>query len=268
MAVRFTVLSSGSTGNAMVVQSGEVNLLVDVGFSAKKMEQLMKERELAASEIDAILVTHEHSDHIKGLGAFARKYDLPIYANEKTWEELNRQIGVIAEENKHVMETGAVRDFGTLQVESFGISHDAAEPVGFCFHEGEHKLSLATDLGYMSSKVKEKIVDSDALVLETNHDVEMLRVGHYPWNIKRRILGDKGHLSNEAAGEALSEVMTGKTKSVYMAHLSRDHNMIDLARMTVNNLLESKGVALDSKNLELKDTYFDRPTKWETLGEE
>ncbi|TXK77721.1 MBL fold metallo-hydrolase [Paenibacillus sp. N3.4] len=266
MGMRFTVLSSGSTGNATVIDNGEVKLLVDVGFSAKKMELLMKERELAASSIDAILVTHEHSDHIKGLGAFARKYDLPIYANEKTWEELDRQIGVIVEGNKRVMSTGEIEDFGTLRVESFGISHDAAEPVGYCFYEGEQKLSVVTDLGYMSEKVKEKIADSDAMVLETNHDVDMLRVGHYPWSIKRRILGDKGHLSNEAAGEALCDVMTSKTKSVYMAHLSRDHNLMDLARLTVNNIIQER--APESKQIRLMDTYFDRPTKWDVLGSE
>lgn len=133
MGMRFTVLSSGSTGNATVVDNGETKVLIDAGFSAKKMEALMKERELAANTIDAIVITHEHSDHIKGLGALARKYDLPIYANEKTWVELDRQIGVIAEENKRVMETGSVEEFGTLRVESFGISHDAAEPVGYCF---------------------------------------------------------------------------------------------------------------------------------------
>jgi phosphoribosyl 1,2-cyclic phosphodiesterase len=268
MAVRFTILSSGSTGNAMVVQNAEVKLLVDAGFSAKKVEALLKEREVAGSDLDAILVTHEHSDHIKGLGALARKFDLPIYANEKTWEALDRQIGEIAEANKHVMDTGTMQDFGKLKVESFGISHDAAEPVGYCFYEGEQKLSLATDLGYMSSKVKEKISDSDALILETNHDVEMLRMGHYPWNIKRRILGDTGHLSNEAAGEALADVMTGKTKSVYMAHLSRDHNLLDLARLTLNNLVEDRGISVESGNLQLKDTYYDRPTKWDTAGKE
>jgi phosphoribosyl 1,2-cyclic phosphodiesterase len=268
MGLRFTVLSSGSTGNATVVQSGDVKLLVDVGFSAKKMEQLMKERELAASELDAIFVTHEHSDHIKGLGALARKHNLPIYANEKTWEALNNQIGEIAEENKRVMETGGMQDFGTLKVESFGISHDAAEPVGYCFHEGEQKLSLATDLGYMSSKVKEKITDSDALILETNHDIEMLRMGHYPWSIKRRILGDKGHLSNEAAGEALCEVLTSRTKSVYMAHLSRDHNLMDLARLTLNNIIEDHGICMETQKLKLKDTFFDRSTKWDEMEQE
>jgi phosphoribosyl 1,2-cyclic phosphodiesterase len=250
----------------MVVDNGETKVLVDVGLSAKKIEQLLKERDITGDQIDAILVTHEHSDHIKGLGAFARKFDLPIYANEKTWEQLNKQIGEIAEEKKRVMDTGSTVDFGSLKVESYGISHDAAEPVGYCFYEQEQKLGLATDLGYMSSKVKEKLLDCDALVLETNHDVEMLRMGSYPWSIKRRILSDLGHLSNEAAGEALCDLLNGKMKSVYMAHLSRDHNMMDLARLTVNNVVEEHGISLKEQKVELKDTYFDRATDWDDMG--
>jgi phosphoribosyl 1,2-cyclic phosphodiesterase len=267
MGTRFSILSSGSTGNATIVANGDTKLLIDAGLSAKKIEQLLADRETSASELDAILVTHEHADHIKGLGALARKYDLPIYANEKTWEELNKQIGEIAEDRRKVLQTGEMIDFGTLKVESFGISHDAAEPVGYIFYEGDRKLSMATDLGYMSSKVKDKIMDSDVLVLESNHDVEMLRMGRYPWNIKRRILSDVGHLSNEAAGEALCEVMTGKTKRVYLAHLSRDHNMMDLAKLTVNNIVEDT-FAEDDHRAELMDTYHDRPTKWDYLDEE
>ncbi|WP_442602482.1 MBL fold metallo-hydrolase [Paenibacillus sp. KN14-4R] len=265
MGLRFTVLASGSTGNAMVVATEETKVLVDAGLSAKKLESLMNEQGVTGSELDAIYVTHEHSDHIKGLGALARKHKLPIYANEKTWEALNRQIGEIAEENRKVMDTGTMVDLGDLKVESYGISHDAAEPVGYCFYQGEKKLSLATDLGYMSSKVKDKLVDSDAIVLETNHDVELLRMGHYPWNIKRRILGDMGHLSNEAAADGLCDVLSGQTKAVYMAHLSRDHNMLDLARLTVTDVAKDRGVSLQERNVRLMDTYFDRSTPWETL---
>ncbi|ANE46055.1 metallohydrolase [Paenibacillus swuensis] len=267
MGIRFSVLSSGSTGNATIVETEDAKLLVDVGFSAKKMDQLLAERDVSAADLDGILVTHEHSDHIKGLGAFARKHDLPIYANEKTWEELNRQCGAIAEANVQVLETGGVRDFGSLQVESFGISHDAAEPVGYTFHQGEEKLSLATDLGYMSTKVKEKIIDSDVLVLESNHDVGMLRMGKYPWNIKRRILSDIGHLSNEAAGDALGELLSGRTRRVYLAHLSRDHNMMDLAKLTVNNILEEQGIRVSDKEVTLMDTFYDRPTPWDKVGQ-
>ncbi|KPV57913.1 metallohydrolase [Paenibacillus sp. A3] len=267
MGIRFCVLGSGSTGNATVVATEEGKVLIDAGLSAKKIDQLLKERGMSASELDAIVVTHEHADHIKGLGAVARKYDLPVYANEKTWAELDRQIGEIAEENRCVMKTGEMLEFGSLQVESYGISHDAAEPVGYCFYHEEEKLSVATDLGYMSSKVKEKIQDSDVLVLESNHDIEMLRMGRYPWNIKRRILSDVGHLSNEAAGIGLVDVMTAKTKRVYLAHLSRDHNLMDLARLTVNSMVEER-LAPDDHRAKLMDTYHDRATEWDVLKDD
>jgi phosphoribosyl 1,2-cyclic phosphodiesterase len=264
MGLRFTVLSSGSTGNATVVSDGETNVLIDAGFSAKRLDQLMAEREITGQDIQAIMVTHEHSDHIKGLGAFARKYDLPIYANEKTWEELDKQIGKIAEERRVVMDSGSLLELGSMQIESFAISHDAAEPVAYNFYKDEHKLSVATDLGYMSERVKEQIRDSDVLVLESNHDIEMLRMGSYPWNTKRRILSDLGHLSNEAAGDGLCEVLNGRTKRVYLAHLSRNHNMTDLARLTVGNILQDNDISING----LRDTYFDRPTEWDALDEE
>jgi phosphoribosyl 1,2-cyclic phosphodiesterase len=268
MGLRFSILSSGSTGNATVVGNDDVKILIDAGLSAKRIEQLLQEREVSAKEFDAILVTHEHSDHIKGLGAVARKYDLPIYANEKTWEELNKQIGVIAEDKQCVIETGATLEIGSIQIQSYGISHDAAEPVGYCIYDGEEKLSLATDLGYMSGKVKEQIQDSDVLILESNHDIELLRMGKYPWNIKRRILSDLGHLSNVAAGEGLCEVLGGRTKRVYLAHLSRDHNMMDLARMTVGNIMQDNGISTTDERVTLKDTYYDRATAWDKLSED
>ena len=267
MGMRFTVLSSGSTGNATVIDNGDAKVLVDAGFSGKKLESLIAERDMSFQEMDAILVTHEHSDHIKGLGIIARKYNLPIYANEKTWDVLDAELGKIAEGNRRVMETGSALDIGSLHIESFGISHDAAEPVAYNFYSGEEKLSVATDMGYMSGKVMEQVRDADVLVLESNHDIEMLRMGSYPWNIKRRILSDMGHLSNEAAGEGLCDVIGGKTKRVYLAHLSRNHNMMDLARLTVGNILGDNGI-LDDGKVKLKDTFYDRPTEWDCLKED
>ncbi|MEC0371153.1 MBL fold metallo-hydrolase [Paenibacillus chibensis] len=267
MGISFTVLSSGSTGNATVVRNEETTLMIDAGLSAKRIDELLKEREVTGEEIDGILVTHEHSDHIKGLGAVARKYDLPIYANEKTWEAMEKSIGKIAEENRIVMDSGEVRDFGSLRVESFGISHDAAEPVGYCFYDGNEKLSVATDLGYMSDKVKQAISDSNVVVLEANHDIELLRMGRYPWNIKRRILGDMGHLSNIDTGAALSELLTGDLKRTYLAHLSRDHNMMDLAKMTVRDSMEERGCFYKDSEFKLCDTYYDRPTPWDKVSE-
>lgn len=265
MGLRFTVLASGSTGNATIVKGSEKTVLVDVGLSMKKIEELMKERGVSGHELDALFVTHEHSDHIKGLGAFARKYELPIYANEATWGAMERHVGSIEAEKRVIIETGEALDFGPMRVQSYPISHDAAEPVGYCFEEHGEKLSLATDLGYVSEKVKRHIIDSDVLVLESNHDTEMLRMGRYPWNIKRRILSDIGHLSNVAAGEALIELMTDRTKRVYLAHLSLDHNQMDLAMLTVNSILENNGIFYKQDEMPLRKTYHDRPTPWDEV---
>ncbi|WP_090737534.1 MBL fold metallo-hydrolase [Paenibacillus sp. Mc5Re-14] len=267
MGISFTVLSSGSTGNATVVRNEDTTLLIDAGLSAKRIDELLKERDLSGEELDGILVTHEHSDHVKGLGAMARKYNLPIYANEKTWFAISKAVGQIADDNRRILETGATREFESLRVESFGISHDAAEPVGYSFYDGAEKLSVATDLGYVSDKVKQAISDADVLVLEANHDVEMLRMGRYPWNIKRRILSDIGHLSNEMAGAILSELLTGRTKRTYLAHLSRDHNMMELAKMTVRDAMEDRGCFYKDSEFRLCDTYYDRPTPWDKVSE-
>lgn len=265
MGLRFTVLGSGSTGNATIVQGSDKTVLVDAGMSMKKLDELMRERGIAGHELDALFVTHEHSDHIKGLGAFARKYELPIYANEATWGAMERHVGTIAPEKRVYIETGEEVSFGSMVVQSYPISHDAAEPVGYCFVEQGEKLSLATDLGYVSEKVKRQIIDSDVLVLESNHDTEMLRMGRYPWNTKRRILSDVGHLSNVAAGEALLELMTDRTKRVYLAHLSLDHNMMDIAMMTVNNILEDHGIFYKKEEHPLRATYHDKPTPWDVV---
>lgn len=266
MGMRFTVLSSGSTGNATVVELGGTSILVDAGLSAKRLEELFRERDVSPEHLSGILITHEHSDHIKGLGAMARKYKLPIYANEQTWNAMEKHVGKIEPEQRKIMETGAAADFGSLRAVSFGISHDAAEPVGYTFDDGTHKLSLATDLGYMSDKVKEAISDSDVLVLEANHDIEMLRMGRYPWNIKRRILSDLGHLSNVAAGEALSDLLNGRLKRTYLAHLSLDHNMMEIAKMTVKCSMEDCGVFFKDSEFKLCDTSWNTPTPWDEVG--
>lgn len=265
MGMRFTVLASGSTGNATIVSSDAATVLVDVGLSAKKIEELMKERDLSGSDLDAIFVTHEHSDHIKGLGALARKFELPVYANEKTWAAMGKHVGELAEGQRRIMPADSVIELYDLRIESYAISHDAVEPVGYCFESGGAKLGLATDLGYVSDKVMRSLLQSDVLVLEANHDVDMLRMGRYPWNIKRRILGDTGHLSNEAAGEALCRLLDGGTRRVYLAHLSQEHNQMDLAKLTVNTVLEDNGMFYHRHEFALCDTYYDRPTPWDLV---
>lgn len=262
--MRFSVLASGSTGNAIYVATDRVSVLIDVGITGKQAEAALQTIGVNPADLSAILVTHEHVDHIKGVGVMARRYGLPIYANQKTWSELDGQIGTIKEDQRRLFAVGEKQELEDLGIESFGISHDAAEPMGFCFYQGKKKLSVATDLGYVSDRIKETIRGADAYVFESNHDVELLRMSQYPWSIKRRILSDVGHLSNEAAGDALLDCLNGGAERVYLAHLSKENNMIDLARLTVKNILEERGLSVGN-DVHLRDTYPDRPTKLEEL---
>ncbi|RYG73358.1 MBL fold metallo-hydrolase [Lentibacillus lipolyticus] len=245
MTMRFSVLASGSTGNAFYIESNREKLLVDAGLSGKQMDRLFSEININPAELSGILVTHEHSDHIKGLGIIARKYQLPIYANDKTWKAMENSIGAIEPGQKFHFGMEEVKTFGDMDVESFGVSHDAAEPMFFTFHHNGKKVALVTDLGYVSERIRKTVEDADAYVFEANHDVEMLRMGRYPWNVKRRILGDNGHVSNEDCGLALCDIISNQTKRIYLAHLSQDNNMKDLARMSVSNVLTERGIELD-----------------------
>ncbi|MCA0972285.1 MBL fold metallo-hydrolase [Halobacillus litoralis] len=253
MTLRFSVLASGSTGNAFYIESGEEKILVDAGLSGKKIEQLMDQVQLDPNELSRILVTHEHSDHIKGLGIMARRYNLPIYANEKTWTAMEGQLGKLSVDQKFLFNMEETKSFGSLDVESFGVSHDAADPMFYTFHQDGKKVALVTDLGYVSERIKKTVEGADAYIFESNHDVSMLRMGRYPWNVKRRILGDSGHVSNEDCALALTDVITDQTKRIYLAHLSLDNNMKDLARMSVQDVLKERGFELGSR-LELHDT--------------
>jgi phosphoribosyl 1,2-cyclic phosphodiesterase len=259
MTLHFSVLASGSTGNAIHVETENQRFLVDAGLSGKQMDALFQQIGRDMKSLSGILVTHEHSDHIKGIGIVARKYKLPIYANEKTWKAMNGLIGEVPVEQKFTFEMETVKSFGSLDIESFGVSHDAAEPMFYVFHHEGKKLVLITDTGYVSDRMKGIISNADVYVFESNHDVQMLRMGRYPWNIKRRILGDYGHVSNEDAAIAMSEVIGDNTKQIYLAHLSLDNNMKDLARMAVSQTLEGRGIRA-GEQVNLFDTDPKIPT--------
>lgn len=257
--IRFSILASGSSGNATLVETGDQKILVDCGLSGKKIEGLFEQVGRQMSDLDAILVTHEHVDHIKGLGVIARKYKLPVFANQKTWQAMDSMIGEVNSDQKFHFDMETVKSFGSLQVESFGVSHDAIEPMFYIFHSGDKKFVMITDTGYVSDRMKGHIKGADAYLFESNHDIEMLRMGRYPWNVKRRILGDEGHVSNEDAGIAISEVITDKTKRIYLGHLSKDNNMKDLARMSVSQTLAAQDIIVGTQ-LELFDTDPAVPT--------
>ncbi|KOP71611.1 MBL fold metallo-hydrolase [Cytobacillus solani] len=259
MSLEFSVLASGSTGNAIYVETEDHSFLVDAGLSGKQMEALFQKIDRDMGKLSGILVTHEHSDHIKGVGIVARKYKLPVYANEKTWQAMDGLIGQVPVEQKFVFNMETVKTFGSLDIESFGVSHDAADPMFYVFHHGQKKVVIITDTGYVSDRMKGLISNADAYVFESNHDVQMLRMGRYPWSIKRRILSDVGHVSNEDAAIAMSEVAGDRTKRIYLAHLSQDNNMKDLARMAVAQTLEGRGIRV-GEQFDLFDTDPKIPT--------
>ncbi|MFV9510332.1 MBL fold metallo-hydrolase [Tepidibacillus sp. LV47] len=263
--MRYRIIASGSTGNSIYIGTDQYHFLVDAGLSGKKVERGLKEIGVNPKELTGILVTHEHDDHIRGIGVLARKYQIPIYANERTFNALPSQVGKIDDSLKRMIETGSVIEFGDFQIESFPISHDAADPVGFLFRNKDLQLSIVTDSGYISEKIKEKIKGSDVFIFEANHDVEMLRMSRYPWSVKQRILGDYGHLSNEASGEALADVITNDTQKVFLAHLSRENNLPEIARLTVQTILKEYGIT--EKDVQIMDTYHDKPTALEELKE-
>ena len=260
MSMKFSVLASGSTGNSLYVESGEHSFLVDAGLSGKKMTELLDKIDKKPEDLSGIFVTHEHSDHIKGLGILARKYQLPIYANANTWRAMEGLIGEIPTDLKFEFGMETVKSFGNLDVESFGVSHDAAEPMFYVFHQDGKKLVTITDTGYVSDRMKGIIKNADIYIFESNHDVSMLRMGRYPWSVKRRILSDVGHVCNEDAAIAMSEVAGDRTKRFYLAHLSKDNNMKDLARMSVSQTLETKGIKV-GEQFNLYDTDPNEPTE-------
>ncbi|WP_157076171.1 MBL fold metallo-hydrolase [Alicyclobacillus kakegawensis] len=243
--LEFTVLASGSSGNALYIRTDRVQVLLDAGISGRQLQQRM--RAAAGAEwagLDAVLLTHEHVDHVRGLRQVLRSCTAPVYATEGTWHEVAAADSAAAEESGRVHRVRAGEGFsiGDLRVIPFAVSHDAEEPVAYRFDTDGASLAVVTDLGYMSDGIKSVIQGCDAYVLEANHDVEMLRAGRYPWSVKRRILGDKGHLSNDDAAFALLDVLADRRVDVYLAHLSEENNLPELAELTVSSALGEMGV--------------------------
>lgn len=257
MTMRFCSLASGSSGNCHLINDGEHSILIDAGLSGKQIENKIKEIDIDLKSLSAILVSHEHSDHICGVGVLSRRYNIPIYANEGTWTGMESKIGKIKDENIKYFksnESFSIRDFN---IKPYSISHDANEPVGFSIEKNKVKVSIATDLGYINEDIMEQIKDSNLVVLESNHDEEMLKAGSYPYYLKRRILSNFGHLSNEAAGNAIVDLVSRNVKSVLLAHLSRENNFPELAIATVKNILDNKKIIV-GKDINLDLVYRDR----------
>jgi phosphoribosyl 1,2-cyclic phosphodiesterase len=245
MGIRLCSLSSGSSGNCVFVGTDNSGVLVDCGISGKGILSNLNNIGICSSSIKAVLVTHEHSDHIRSVGIISRKLGIPIYANINTWNSMSSLIGNVKPENIRFFSVGEELEIEGIGIKAYNIPHDAVDPVGFCFYEGNRKISIATDLGYFSDTVKENISGSDMVMLESNHDIEMLMVGRYPYFLKRRILSENGHLSNEAAGNAVYELLQTGVRNVLLGHLSQENNFPELAYETVKGILEKEKVKVD-----------------------
>ena len=238
--MRIKSIASGSSGNSIYVGDSNTHILVDVGISKIRIEKGLNELGLSGKDINALLITHEHSDHIGGLGVFLRKYPIPVYATKGTIEGIKscRSLGEFDYSLLNEIETDSSFRIKEICVSSLRTSHDANEPCAYRFDEDNKSCAVVTDLGCYDDYLVEKLQRLDSLFIESNHDIRMLELGPYPYELKRRILGKKGHLSNEASGRLLNLLLHDNMKHVYLSHLSKENNLPELAyeavRMEVN----------------------------------
>lgn len=224
-------IASGSSGNCICVGSDHTHVLIDAGISGKRIETGLNEIDLKTSEMQGILITHEHIDHIAGLGVLARRYGIPIFATEKTINAImqTKSVGKIDSDLFQVIQPGKRFSIGELIFNPISISHDAADPVAYKVTNEDKSVAVITDLGNYNQAIVDELQGLDALLLEANHDVKMLQLGSYPYPLKQRILGDRGHLSNERSGQLLSELLHDKFGTVVLGHLSKENNYEELA---------------------------------------
>lgn len=253
------VLASGSSGNAIYVASNEKKLLIDAGLSGKEVNKRLKKINSGVDEIDAILLTHEHGDHIQGAGVISRRCNVPIYASQGTWQGAKDKLGKITPANKNTINKEDLI-LGDLKITPFSISHDAKQPFGYSIYHQDCKLAIATDTGELTTEVKEAIQGAEFVVLESNHDLEMLKIGPYPWSLKKRVMSDEGHLSNDDAGAAVVDLVKNSTKKILLAHLSQDNNIPELAYLTIKNMLADAGMEIE-KDVQLDFACQDQVSK-------
>ena len=263
MSVRFTILGSGSSGNCAYVETDNSRVLVDAGFTPRQIRQRLATIGRAPENLSAILITHEHADHVSGLFGLAKKLNIPIYCNRDTQEAIVWALkerwnarrdplfdGIektpgdfVAQLDWRLFQTGDRFELNDVHVETFSIPHDAQDPVGFLIRTCGGNFGFATDLGHMTKLVVERVRAANVLVLESNHDIKMLQESRRSWSLKQRILGRHGHLSNEAAADAAAQIMSDGLKHLYLAHLSRECNRPELAMRVMAQRLEQIGAA-------------------------
>lgn len=243
MRFTFCPLFSGSSGNALFIGAGNTRILIDAGMPGRAIAGALNEIGVLPETLSAIAVTHEHSDHIKGVGILSRKYHLPVYANERTWNAMARAVGEIEPRNRRFFEDGEDFYIGDLALLPFSIPHDAADPVGYRVFYGGRSVATATDMGFVRKDVLNTLSGVDVLLLESNHDPELLMMNpHYSMYLKQRILGRHGHLSNADSAEALLSLYETGVRQVLLGHLSQENNTPELALLTATERLKKEGV--------------------------
>lgn len=256
--LKFCSLYSGSSGNCQYIKTEKATIIVDAGLSGKRIQQEIVNIGEDPTKIDAIFITHEHIDHVKGAGVMSRRLDIPIYANEKTWEAMSFCIGDIKSYNMKILDDNV--QVGDLDIKSFDISHDAAHAVGYNIFYKNKKISLVTDTGCVNETIINSISDSDLLLIESNHDEDMVLIGPYPWPLKRRVLGEFGHISNETAGRLIAKIVKKGNEIILLGHLSQENNFPELAYKTVESILVENSIDVNP-GICLGLTYRDKSSK-------
>lgn len=255
--LNFCSLYSGSSGNSLFVETQNTKLLVDAGVSCKKIENALQDIKVDPSSIDGILITHEHTDHVQGLGTLSRKFDLPVFVNQETLDAMPKQKDKIPDKNIKTFKISDKFEIGDLLIDPFSIPHDAANPCGFNIYKDDKKISIATDIGHMTNNILKSLEGSLFLMLEANYDPEVLRCSSYPFSLKSRIAGPTGHLPNEMAGKTISYLLKSGLKNAMLGHLSKESNFPELAYQTVLDELIRNDYNENSLSLGVasRDTY-------------
>lgn len=254
--VELCSLFSGSSGNAAFVKAGNTNILVDCGESGSQLEAALRQTGIEPDSLDCIFITHEHIDHIKGAGILSRRYNLPIYASVGTWQKMITKIGKIDVDNIRYIKGGIRFGAGDAVVTPFATPHDSCESVGYTIEHNNTRVSIATDIGIMNKTVYENIKSSDIVLLESNHDVDMLLHGPYSPELKRRVRSSVGHLSNDDCALTCAHLLDAGTKHIILGHLSLDNNTPSVAYATTEEALVMKGARVGSDiTLEVASRY-------------
>lgn len=257
--LNFCSLYSGSSGNCLFLETEHTKLLIDAGVSLKKIEEGLKTLDITASDLDAVIVTHEHTDHIQSVGSLSKKFNLPVFATSKTFDAMPKQCEKISDTNKKNISIDEKFSIGDIDILPFSIPHDAADPCGYTLFCGDKKVSIATDIGHMTNDIVKHIDGSEFILLESNYDPEVLKCAKYPFKLKSRIAGPTGHLSNQMAGQTINYLIKSGLKTAMLGHLSKESNFPELAYQTVMDELISNSTKLD--NFQLSVASRNNPSK-------